>query len=121
MPEDKSEHGGGFIFDCRGILNPGRYEEYKYLTGKDESVQYFLRDKTAMPQFLEHVFSLVSINVNEYLQRGFDHLSISFGCTGGQHRSVFAAEQLAKYLEQKYGLKPALKHLNKKKWLLEKK
>src|SRR5690606_30687155 len=88
LPEDKSEHGGGFIFDCRGILNPGRYEEYKYLTGKDESVQYFLRDKTAMPQFLEHVFALVSINVNEYLQRGFDHLSISFGCTGGQHRSV---------------------------------
>lgn len=121
LPEDKSEHGGGFIFDCRGVLNPGRYEDYKYLTGKDEVVQCFLRDRTTMPQFLEHVFALVSINVDDYLKRGFEHLSISFGCTGGQHRSVFAAEQIAKYLEEKYGLKPALKHLNKKKWLLEKK
>ncbi len=120
FPEDKSGHGGGYVFDCRGILNPGRYEEYKYITGQDERVQNFLKEKTSMPSFLENVFSLVSINVEDYLARGFEHLSISFGCTGGQHRSVFAAEQTAKFLEEKYNLPVSVKHLNKKKWLLEK-
>jgi hypothetical protein len=117
LPEDKSEHGGGYIFDCRGIHNPGRYEEYKYLTGQQETVQNYLKEQTLMPSFLEHVFALVSINVEDYLNRGFEHLSVSFGCTGGQHRSVFAAEQLAEFLQTKYQLPVTIKHLNKKKWL----
>lgn len=119
-PEAPSEHGGGFVFDCRGILNPGRFEEYKTITGQDSSVQDFLMQKTAMPLFLEHAFALVSINVEDYLVRGFEHLAISFGCTGGQHRSVFAAEELAKFLVEKYGIEADVKHLNKAKWVLEK-
>lgn len=119
-PEEKSEHGGGYVFDCRGILNPGRYEAYKCLTGKENPVKEFLLQKTEMPQFLQHVFGLVSINVEDYLERDFEHLTISFGCTGGQHRSVFAAEQLAEFIMTTYGLNATVKHLNKKKWVLKK-
>lgn len=119
-PKDKGENGGGFVFDCRGILNPGRFAAYKHLTGQQEQVKYFLENETKMPEFLEHVYSLVSINVEDYLTRGFDSLSVSFGCTGGQHRSVYASEQLAQYLEQKYGIEVTVSHLNEKKWMLTK-
>lgn len=120
IPKDKSSHGGGFVFDCRGILNPGRYVAYKHLTGHDAQVQDFLKQETKMPEFLDHVCSIVSINVEDYLSRGFDHLSVSFGCTGGQHRSVFAAEQLGAYLSNKYNVPVTISHLNEKKWMLEK-
>lgn len=119
LPEDKTDHGGGFIFDCRGILNPGRFSSYKHLTGHDGTVQEFLREETKMPEFLEHVFALVSINVDDYLSRDFEHLSISFGCTGGQHRSVFAAEQTAAFISDKYNIPVTIRHLNEKKWMLD--
>lgn len=104
MPADVSGHGGGFVFDCRGVLNPGRLDEFKTLTGKDLAVQEFLQEKTQMPAFLDHVFAVVDISVEDYVRRDFDSLSIAFGCTGGQHRSVYAAECMAKHLRDKYGL-----------------
>ncbi|MES2478523.1 MAG: RNase adapter RapZ [Bacteroidota bacterium] len=117
IPKDNSAHGGGFVFDCRGILNPGRTEAYKKLSGKDEIVQYYLLTETKMPDFLEHVNAIVDISVTDYLQRDFDSLSINFGCTGGQHRSVFAAEKLAKHLKSKYNLEVEVNHTNEKNWV----
>jgi hypothetical protein len=110
LPKDSSGHGGGFVFDCRGILNPGRIAAYKVLTGKDEAVQAYLETQTRMPEFLEHIYDTVDITVEDYLQRGFDSLSIAFGCTGGQHRSVYAAEAMAKHLTGKYGIDVAVQH-----------
>jgi aminoglycoside/choline kinase family phosphotransferase len=111
MPSDTSGNGGGFVFDCRGILNPGRFEQYKKLTGRDKEVQEFLMYQTEMPVFLQHIYSMIDISVNDYLQRDFDSLMVSFGCTGGQHRSVFAADSLAKHLKEKFGVKVEVKHL----------
>ncbi len=119
IPKDKSPHGGGYVFDCRGLLNPGRYVAYKYLTGKDESVQQFLENETRMPEFMDHVYALVSLNVEDYMARGFENLSVSFGCTGGQHRSVYASEHLADYLQKRYNLQVTVTHLNESKWLLQ--
>lgn len=102
IPIDTSGNGGGFAFDCRGILNPGRIEEYKQQTGCDVGVQEFLDTKTQMPKFLELVKSLVSINIDDYLSRGFENLQINFGCTGGQHRSVYSAEKIAEFIREKY-------------------
>lgn len=117
---DKSGNGGGFIFDCRGILNPGREEAYKSLTGKDEEVIQFLESKTQMPKFLQGVFDVIDIHVQDFINRGFEHLSISFGCTGGQHRSVYAAEQTAKHLREKFGLNNVfVKHLEQEQHNLE--
>ena len=87
IPKDNTGNGGGFAFDCRGILNPGRVEEYKVQTGCDIGVQDYLETKTEMPNFLELVKKIVSINIDNYIGRNFDHLQINFGCTGGQHRS----------------------------------
>lgn len=111
IPADVSGHGGGFVFDCRGILNPGRIDDYKTQTGKDADVIEYLETKTKMPAFIESVCEIVDISVDDYLQRGFDHLSVSFGCTGGQHRSVYAAESLAIHLKEKYGLNATVLHL----------
>jgi len=111
IPKDRSGNGGGFVFDCRAIQNPGRFPEYKFLTGKDPEVQLFLEDKSAMPEFLPPVFSLVSNSVEVYLDRGFTHLTVSFGCTGGQHRSVYAAEKLAEYLRNNYPVTVVLQHI----------
>lgn len=102
IPKDASGNGGGFTFDCRGILNPGRLEEYKVLTGMDQEVQIFLEEKTKMPEFLDHIKNLVSITVENYLERDFEHLQINFGCTGGQHRSVYSARKIYEYLKEKY-------------------
>lgn len=117
IPNDASDNGGGFVFDMRGILNPGRFEEYKKLSGKDKLVQDFLEQKTKMNVFLNSVWDLVDINVEDYLQRGFASLQINFGCTGGQHRSVFAAEQTARHLRNKYHLKVQLTHTNQENWV----
>lgn len=102
IPKDFSGNGGGFVFDCRGILNPGRIEEYKQQTGADEGVQKYLEEKTEMNEFLDAVKKLVSISVDEYLDRGFEHLQINFGCTGGQHRSVYSAITVGQFLKEKY-------------------
>jgi aminoglycoside/choline kinase family phosphotransferase len=110
IPEDPSGNGGGFVFDCRGILNPGRYDEFKKLTGRDKSVKDFLEQRTKMTDFLNSVFDVVDISVTDYLQRGFSHLSISFGCTGGQHRSVYAADALARHLKNKFKVNINLQH-----------
>lgn len=102
IPKDESGNGGGFVFDCRGILNPGRIEEYKLQTGNDLPVQEFLESQTEMPVFVDLVQKLVSIPIEDYLSRGFENLQISFGCTGGQHRSVYCAIKLGQILQEKY-------------------
>jgi RNase adaptor protein for sRNA GlmZ degradation len=111
LPEDKTGNGGGFVFDCRAVHNPGRYEEYQSLTGKDQQVIDFFEKKTEMHQFLEHVFSLVEISIKKYLERNFTHLMVSFGCTGGQHRSVYCAEKLAYFLQNKFNIHIQVHHI----------
>ncbi len=102
IPKDNSGNGGGFAFDCRGILNPGRIEEYKPQTGNDLPVQEYLETQTEMPKFIELVKNIVSINIDNYLERFFEHLQINFGCTGGQHRSVYSALKIAEFIREKY-------------------
>lgn len=102
IPKDNTENGGGFVFDCRGIKNPGRIEEYKTQTGRDTGVIHYLETETKMPEFIQLIKQLVSISIEDYLNRGFENLQISFGCTGGQHRSVYSAETIAKYVKEKY-------------------
>lgn len=101
-PADATGNGGGFCFDCRGILNPGRFKEYKSLTGKDQAVINFLETQTKIAKFLEGVLQVVTITIDDYISRGFENLQINFGCTGGQHRSVYSAETIAKILRKKY-------------------
>lgn len=119
IPKDESDNGGGFVFDCRGILNPGRIEEYKTQTGRDKGVKDFLEQQTRMPQFLNSVYNIIDITVEDYIQRGFERLQISFGCTGGQHRSVYAADAIARHLKNKFAVKTELKHLvqDEKNWI----
>ncbi|HKJ78820.1 MAG TPA: RNase adapter RapZ, partial [Prolixibacteraceae bacterium] len=110
IPADPSGNGGGFVFDCRAVNNPGRYAKYKTLTGKDLAVQEFLEQKSEIKLFLNGVFGLVEQSVKNYLDRGFNHLSVSFGCTGGQHRSVYAAEKLAAHLKNNFPVNVVLMH-----------
>jgi aminoglycoside/choline kinase family phosphotransferase len=117
LPQDQTENGGGFIFDMRGILNPGRFEEYKKLSGLDKPVQDFLEQRTKMNTFLNSVWDLIDITVENYLSRDFASLQINFGCTGGQHRSVFAAEQTARHLKNKYKVKVVIEHSNRDNWV----
>jgi aminoglycoside/choline kinase family phosphotransferase len=114
IPVDESENGGGFVFDCRGILNPGRFEAYKELTGRNKSVKDFLEQETRMPEFLNNIYNVVDIAVEDYIKRGFSSLMISFGCTGGCHRSVYAADALARHLRNKFSVKIRLNHIEQK-------
>lgn len=102
IPEDPSGNGGGYVFDCRSIHNPGRYEPYKKLTGMDEAVIRFLEDDGEILTFLDHVYGVVDPHVETFAGRGFTDLMVSFGCTGGQHRSVYCAEHLARHIAEKY-------------------
>jgi aminoglycoside/choline kinase family phosphotransferase len=110
MPKDDSGHGGGFVFDGRSLPNPGREERFKPLTGKDVPVIDYLNQQESVHQFLASVMSLVDASVSEYQRRGFKSLMVSFGCTGGQHRSVYLAEQLAKKLRGRNGVDVVVRH-----------
>ncbi len=111
LPTDSSGHGGGYVFDCRAIHNPGRYEEYKSFTGRDKEVIEFLKNEGDMDHFLDNVYSLVDQSVDKYLERNFSNLMVSFGCTGGQHRSVYCAERLAERLREKYDVEIEINHI----------
>lgn len=119
IPVESSGNGGGFVFDCRFLHNPGRYEPYKKLSGKDESVINFLKHFSEMDTFLNNAYRMVDAAVENYLERSFTHLEINFGCTGGQHRSVYAADQMAAHLKEKYGLQIILNHLEQSSWAKE--
>ena len=110
IPEDSSGNGGGFVFDCRAVNNPGKYERYKPFTGLDEPVIRFLEDDGEIITFLKHVYALVDVSVERYMERGFTNLSVCFGCTGGQHRSVYSAQHLAEHLNRKFGIQVNLIH-----------
>lgn len=115
LPQDDTGNGGGFVFDGRSLPNPGREERFKTLTGKDAPVIEYLNQQESVHQFLAGVLSLVDASVNNYQQRGFKNLMVSFGCTGGQHRSVYLAEQLAKRLRIRNGLEVVVRHLELEK------
>ena len=115
IPDDNSGNGGGFVFDCRAIHNPGRYEPYKKLTGMDEPVIKFLEENSNIADFLDNAYAMVDNMVDTYLKRGFKHIQVCCGCTGGQHRSVYSAEHIATHVAKKFGVKVVVTHkmLNK--------
>jgi aminoglycoside/choline kinase family phosphotransferase len=110
IPEDESEHGGGFVFDCRSLPNPGRYEEYRTFTGRDQKVIDYLKKAPEVDRFLRSVYEIIDQAIDNYIQRGFDRLMVSFGCTGGQHRSVYCAENLFRHIREKYNVDVRLNH-----------
>lgn len=110
IPNDTSGNGGGFVFDCRAINNPGKYERYNHFTGLDEPVIAFLEEEGEITTFLESVYKIVDASVQRYLDRGFSKLMVCFGCTGGQHRSVYSAQHMAEHLNGKFGVRVDLIH-----------
>ena len=110
IPADPSGNGGGFVFDCRAVNNPGKYERYTHFTGMDEPVIKFLEEDGEMLPFLEQAYQLVDFSVKRYMDRGFQNLMVSFGCTGGQHRSVYSAEKMAQHINEKFGVEVQLIH-----------
>ena len=110
IPADPSGNGGGFVFDCRAVNNPGKYERYTHFTGMDEPVIQFLEEDGEIQPFLEQAYQLVDFSVKRYMDRGFQNLMVSFGCTGGQHRSVYSAEKMAQHINEKFGVEVQLIH-----------
>lgn len=110
IPNDASGNGGGYVFDCRAVNNPGKYERFKPFTGRDEKVIEFLENDGEIQRFLEHAYCLVDASVQRYKERGFTNLMVCFGCTGGQHRSVYSAEHLARHINEKFNVKVELVH-----------
>ncbi|MDO5655550.1 MAG: RNase adapter RapZ [Flavobacteriaceae bacterium] len=122
IPTDDNGNGGGFVFDCRGILNPGRIEEFKTQTGRDMAVQEYLENQTEMPAFLNAALQMIDISVQDFLNRNFTNLEINYGCTGGQHRSVYAADKTAEHLKFKFPeVELNVKHVvqEEKNWINE--
>ena len=119
IPEDASGNGGGYVFDCRSVHTPGKYERFKQLTGLDAPVIEFLEQDGEILRFLDHVYALVDAHVERFLERGFTHLQVSFGCTGGQHRSAYSAQHLAEHLVANYPVKVHLIHRERgiEQWL----
>jgi len=115
IPQDDSGNGGGYVFDCRAVNNPGKYERYAHFTGLDESVIQFLEEDGEILTFLGHAFELVDASVRRYKDRGFANLMVSFGCTGGQHRSVYSAQKLALHLNSTFGVEVHLIHREQNK------
>ncbi|MCL2027158.1 MAG: phosphotransferase [Bacteroidales bacterium] len=113
-PEDLSGHGGGFVFDCRGLPNPGRFEAYKTLNGKDEAVEKYLEQHSEVADFIDKSYHLVVPTIQNYISRNFEHLQINFGCTGGQHRSVYCAEKLAERIMQNFDIQVFVNHREQK-------
>lgn len=110
IPVDESGHGGGFVFDCRALPNPGRYDDYKMMTGKDLKVIGFLEKEEPVNEFFDNVTAMIRQSIDIYLQRNFENLTVNFGCTGGQHRSVYFAERLSRWIKDKYTVKVVLRH-----------
>jgi aminoglycoside/choline kinase family phosphotransferase len=110
IPNDTTGNGGGFVFDCRAVNNPGKYERYKPFTGLDEPVIKFLEDDGEILDFLSHCNALVDASVRRYMERGFSNLMVAFGCTGGQHRSVYCAQHMAERLNREFNIKVELIH-----------
>ena len=110
IPTDLTGNGGGFVFDCRSLHNPGRYDEFKMLTGKDKPVIDFLNKENSVKEFLSNVYSIIEPAIKNYEERGFKHLMINFGCTGGQHRSVFCAEKASEYLRKLDNVNVIIRH-----------
>ena len=110
IPQDESGNGGGYVFDCRSTNNPGRYDEYKQLTGLDKPVIDFLESDGEILNFLNNIYPLVDFHTKRFMDRGFTHLMISFGCTGGRHRSVYSAQHVAEHIHKKFGVRVELLH-----------
>lgn len=117
IPADATENGGGYVFDMRGILNPGRIDVYKTQSGLDKPVKDFIEQQTEMLNYLNGVYQVIDISVSNYINRNFASLMINFGCTGGQHRSVYAAEALARHLRNKFKVNVQLTHTNQQNWV----
>lgn len=116
IPYDASGNGGGYVFDCRALNNPGCYDEYKNLTGKDKSVEEFLINNSPVLSFLDFTKSLVALSIQEYSRLCYSHLEVNFGCTGGQHRSVYCVEAMAKFLKENFQqINVEVKHLELEK------
>jgi len=116
IPEDDSENGGGFVFDCRALPNPGREEQYRSFSGKDDVIIEYLKKHSEVSEFLQNIGNLIDRSVDRYIERNFTHLMVSFGCTGGQHRSVYSAESLYRHLEKKYNINLNINHLEENNW-----
>ncbi|MCQ2605753.1 MAG: ATP-binding protein [Bacteroidales bacterium] len=114
IPQDESGNGGGFVFDCRALPNPGRYKEYLEVNGTQQEVIDFFKPYAECDEFFSHVCALVTQSVNKYVERGFTHLMINFGCTGGQHRSVYFAEKTAQFIHENFPVRVVVNHREQK-------
>lgn len=111
IPIDLADNGGGYVFDCRGLNNPGRLLDFKLLNGRNTEVINFLKANSKVDDYMSHIYPLVDSTIETYLKRGFKNLMINFGCTGGQHRSVYCADKMFKYLKNKYDINVYLSHI----------